>query len=45
MIETLVIILACVWLLGYYTHHTKGGLLHILLVIAIIGFVIRLLLG
>jgi hypothetical protein len=42
---TLIIILLVLWLLGFITSYTLGGLLHILLVIAIVLVVVRLLQG
>ncbi len=45
MLETLVVILVVLWLLGLVTSHTMGGFLHVLLIIAVIVIVIRLLQG
>jgi hypothetical protein len=45
MLWTLVVILLILWLLGFITSYTFGGLIHILLVIALIVIVIRLLQG
>ena len=45
MLWTLVVILAVLWLLGIVTSYTAGGLIHILLVVALIIIVIRLLQG
>ncbi|MGV3516062.1 lmo0937 family membrane protein [Luteitalea sp.] len=42
MLQTLVIILVLLWLLGMVSSYTIGGLLHILLVIALILIVVRL---
>jgi len=42
---TLVVILVILWLLGFITSYTFGGLIHILLVIALILIVVRLLQG
>ena len=36
MLETLAIILVALWLLGLVTAYTMGGLIHILLVIAVV---------
>jgi Family of unknown function (DUF5670) len=41
MLETVAIILIVLWLLGLVTSYTMGGLIHILLVIAIIVIVVR----
>jgi len=42
---TIIVILLVLWFLGLLTSATFGGLLHILLVIAIILVVVRLLQG
>jgi hypothetical protein len=45
MLWTLVIILLILWLLGMVSSYTLGGLVHILLVIALVVIVIRLIQG
>ncbi len=45
MLMTIVIVLLVLWLLGVVTSYTLGGLLHILLVIAIIFLLIRVIRG
>ena len=45
MLETLVIILIVLWLLGLVTSYTMGGLIHALLVIAVIVILVRLIQG
>jgi hypothetical protein len=45
MLETLAIILIVLWLLGMLTSYTVGGLIHILLVIAVISILLRLISG
>ena len=45
MLWTLVIVLLVLWLLGLITAYTFGGVLHVLLVVALILVVIRLLQG
>jgi hypothetical protein len=45
MLETLVVILVIMWLLGMVTSYTMGGLLHALLVIAVIVILVRVLQG
>lgn len=45
MLWTLVFILLILWLLGVVTSYTVGGLLHILLVVALVVVVIRLFQG
>ncbi|MEO8520949.1 MAG: lmo0937 family membrane protein [Acidobacteriota bacterium] len=44
MLWTIVVVLLVLWLLGF-TMHVAGGLIHILLVIALIVVVFRLLSG
>ncbi len=41
MLETIAVILIVLWLLGLVTSYTMGGLIHALLVIAIVVIVIR----
>ena len=45
MLETIIIVLVILWLLGLVTSYTMGGLLHLLLVVALIGIVFRLFSG
>ena len=45
MLWTLAVILFVLWLLGFLAFHVGGGLIHLLLVVAIIVVVIRLLTG
>jgi len=45
MLQTLAIILIVLWLLGLVTSYTMGGLIHILLVIAIIVILVRVIQG
>jgi hypothetical protein len=45
MLWTLVLILLVLWLLGVVTSYTAGGLIHILLLVALVVVVIRLLQG
>jgi hypothetical protein len=42
---TLLVILLVLWALGMVTSYTLGGLLHILLVVALIVFIVRLVSG
>jgi hypothetical protein len=44
MLWTIVVLLVILWLLGF-TLHVAGGLIHILLVIALVVIVIQLLTG
>jgi len=41
----LVFLLIVLWLLGVMTSYTLGGLLHILLVVAIVLFLVRIIQG
>ena len=45
MLSTLVIVLLVLWLLGVVTSYTLGGLVHILLVIAIVVVLLRIIQG
>jgi uncharacterized protein DUF5670 len=45
MLQTLVVILVALWLLGLVTSYTMGGLIHVLLVIAIVMVLLRLIQG
>lgn len=45
MLSTLLIVLVALWLLGIVTSYTFGGLIHLLLVLAIIVVVVRLIQG
>ena len=45
MVWTIFAVLLVLWLLGMITSYTMGGLLHILLVVAVVLLVVRLLSG
>ena len=45
MLWTIVVILGVLWLLGVVTSYTMGGLIHILLVVALIVVVVNLISG
>ena len=45
MLWTILVILVVLWLLGVVTSYTMGGLIHILLVVAVIILVVRLVTG
>jgi hypothetical protein len=45
MLETVAVLLIILWLLGLFSSYTLGGLIHILLVIAVIAIVLRLISG
>jgi len=42
---TIALVLILLWVLGYVSSYTMGGLLHLLLVIALVVVVIRLIQG
>jgi hypothetical protein len=45
MLYTIIVILAILWLLGMLTSTTFGGLVHVLLVIALVLLIVRLVQG
>jgi len=45
MLETIAVLLLILWLLGLVSSFTLGGLIHVLLVIAVIVIVLRLMSG
>ncbi len=45
MLETIVVVLLVLWLLGLVTSTTIGGLIHVLLIIAIAMLLIRFIRG
>lgn len=45
MLDTLVVVLLVLWLLGVVTSYTMGGLIHALVVIALVLLVVRLIRG
>jgi hypothetical protein len=45
MLWTIVVVLAVLWLLGMVSSYTMGGLIHVLLVVAVIAIVFNLLQG
>jgi len=45
MLSTLVIVLVVLWLLGVVTSYTLGGVIHILLVVAIVVVLLRIIQG
>jgi Family of unknown function (DUF5670) len=42
---TIIVILAIMWLLGMLTSYTVGGLLHVLLIVAVIMVILNLIRG
>ncbi len=45
MLETIVVILLVLWLLGMVTSYTMGGLVHVLLVVAVVVVLLRVIQG
>jgi hypothetical protein len=45
MLETIAVILIILWLVGLVSSYTMGGLIHILLVIAIVVILVRVIQG
>ncbi|MDP1927062.1 MAG: lmo0937 family membrane protein [Thiobacillus sp.] len=45
MLETIVVVLVILWLLGMVSSYTMGGLIHVLLVVAVVVILIRVIQG
>ena len=45
MLSTLVVVFLVLWLLGVVTAYTMGGLIHVLLVIAVVMVLLRIIQG
>ena len=45
MLTTIALILIALWLLGMLTSYTMGGIIHVLLVIAVVIFLVRVIQG
>jgi len=45
MLWTIAVVLLILWLLGFFAFHVAGGLIHLLLVIAIIVVLVRVIQG
>lgn len=45
MLETLIVILLVLWLLGLVSSYTMGGFIHLLLVVAAVVLIVRVLSG
>jgi hypothetical protein len=45
MLETLIVVLVILWLLGMVSSYTLGGFIHILLVVAIVILLLRVIQG
>jgi hypothetical protein len=45
MLDTILVVLVVLWLLGMVSSYTIGGFIHLLLVLALVTLVIRLIQG
>ncbi len=45
MLETIAVVLVVLWVLGFVSSYTMGGLIHILLVIAVVMILVRVIQG
>ena len=45
MLETIIVILVVLWMLGLVTSYTMGGFIHVLLVIAVVVLLVRVIQG
>jgi hypothetical protein len=45
MLETIIIILVVLWALGYFGGFVAGGIIHVLLVVALVVLILRLVSG
>ena len=45
MLETLIVLLVLLWLLGMASSYTVGGLIHVLLVVALVVLILRVIQG
>jgi len=45
MLSTLVLVLVVLWILGLATSYTLGGLIHVLLLVAIVAVLVRVIQG
>ena len=45
MLYTLCVVLLVLWLLGFFAFHVTSGLIHILLVVALVVLVVQVLTG
>jgi hypothetical protein len=45
MLQTIAVILIVMWLLGMVTSYTMSGFIHVLLVIAVVMFLLRVISG
>jgi len=45
MLNTIVVVLVVLWLLGFVSSYTMGGLIHVLLVFALLTILVRIIQG
>lgn len=45
MLVTIALVLAALWLIGMLTSYTMGGVIHLLLVIAVVVVIVRVIQG
>jgi hypothetical protein len=45
MLETIAVLLVILWILGMLSSYTVGGLIHVLLVIAVVVVILRVIQG
>ena len=45
MLETIIVVLFVLWVLGIATSYTLGGFIHLLLVLAVIAVLVRIIQG
>jgi hypothetical protein len=45
MLETLIVLFVILWILGLVTSYTMGGLIHVLLVLAVVMLLLRVVRG
>jgi hypothetical protein len=45
MLETIIAVLLVLWVLGMVSSYTMGGLIHVLLVIAVVVILVRIIQG
>jgi Family of unknown function (DUF5670) len=45
MLETIIVVLVVLWLLGLVSSYTLGGFIHVLLVLAVVVLLVRVIQG
>ena len=45
MLETIIVVLLVLWVLGLVSSYTMGGFIHVLLVVAVVVILVRVLQG